>query len=109
MKASLVTALLAQALAASASQMYCNGGQGLASGNTCDICASREKEQTPTAWKRKILEYPFPTFRGSCFSPQSIRDQEDTSQQCSGGFVYCVSDRSLTTMNERLFTFYSVT
>ncbi|KAK1690518.1 hypothetical protein BDP55DRAFT_651023 [Colletotrichum godetiae] len=83
MKASLFTALLAQALAASASQMYCNGGQGLASGNTCDgkgansYCCSTKQTSA------------FPTFRGLCFSPQSIRDQEDTSQLCSGGYVYC--------------------
>lgn len=37
MKASVITTLLAQALAVSALQKYCNGGQGLASGNTCEV------------------------------------------------------------------------
>ncbi|KAJ0303932.1 hypothetical protein COL516b_006377 [Colletotrichum fioriniae] len=71
MKASVITTLLAQALAVSALQKYCNGGQGLASGNTCECL--------------NVQSSAFPTFRGSCFSPQSIRDREDVNQDCPGG------------------------
>ncbi|TDZ19322.1 hypothetical protein Cob_v007631 [Colletotrichum orbiculare MAFF 240422] len=83
MKASTMTVLLAQVLAASALQQYCNGGAALADGNTCEgkgahsyCCINRQTAD-------------FPTFRGACFSPQSIRDREDVDQSCTGGSVYC--------------------
>ncbi|KAK1731654.1 uncharacterized protein BDZ83DRAFT_786857 [Colletotrichum acutatum] len=83
MKASIITTLLAQALAVSALQKYCNGGQGLASGNTC------EGKGANSYCCLNVQSSAFPTFRGSCFSPQSIRDREDVSQDCPGGSVYC--------------------
>ncbi|KAG4428267.1 hypothetical protein IFR05_016249 [Cadophora sp. M221] len=83
MKTSFIALLVAQALVATASQLYCNGGTALASGNTCagkganSYCCRTQQTSA------------FPTFRGLCFSPRSVSRQEDTSQSCADGSVYC--------------------
>ncbi|KAI8313930.1 hypothetical protein K4K59_003770 [Colletotrichum sp. SAR11_240] len=83
MKASFITALLAQALAVNALQKYCNGGQGLDAALTCEGKGANsyccQNNQSPD----------FPTFRGECFSPRSKSDGRDDSQSCTGGYVYC--------------------
>ncbi|KAF5489814.1 hypothetical protein CGCS363_v011737 [Colletotrichum siamense] len=83
MKASFITVLLAQALAVNALQKYCNGGQGLDAALTC------EGKGANSYCCKNTQSADFPTFRGACFSPQSIRDREDASQSCTGGSVYC--------------------
>ncbi|WQF80969.1 hypothetical protein CDEST_05983 [Colletotrichum destructivum] len=83
MKVAFITILLAQALTASALQKYCNGGWGLADGNTC------YGKGANSYCCKNTQSTDFPTFRGACFSPQNARDQEDTSQDCPGGAVYC--------------------
>ncbi|KAA8575828.1 hypothetical protein EYC84_004918 [Monilinia fructicola] len=79
MKASFITALLAQAMIASASVKYCDYGTALASGNTCSGVAGASYCCANTQTSSK------PVYRGSCFPPQNIRNAEETSQSCSGG------------------------
>ncbi|KAB8305129.1 hypothetical protein EYC80_004424 [Monilinia laxa] len=85
MKASFITALLAQAIMVSASVKYCDYGTALASGNTCSGVggASYCCANTQTSSK--------PVYRGTCFPPQNQKNAEETSQSCSGG-VSTLSD-----------------